>query len=169
MRDTEPKEIFFKDDGKIPNNPNLPLLVYPKALDERDPSNVKNLLSENGWRGAWTGGVFSYHHYHSTAHEVLAVVGGSASIVFGGEAGEAVEVSAGDVVAIPAGVGHFNAGADGDFTVIGAYADGRSWDLLTGKPDERPESIENIKNVPLPKNDPLLGGSGPLLERWRGK
>lgn len=167
MRENE--ELYFEDDGRIPNNPKLPLLLYPNALDdgERDPSRVKKSLAENGWTGAWTGGVFPYHHYHSTAHEVLAVIGGSARVTFGGESGKTIEVSAGDVVVIPAGVGHRNVGKSGDFTVIGAYADGRSWDLLTGDPDERPEALENIKNVPLPKTDPLLGGSGPLVERWR--
>lgn len=167
MRDAEPKEFFFEDDGKIPNNPNLPLLIYPKALEERNPSRCKNLLAENGWSGAWVNGVFPYHHYHSTAHEVLCVTSGSASITFGGESGETVEVSAGDVGVIPAGVGHFNAGSSGDFIVVGAYPDGQAWDLLTGEPDERPESLENIRSVPLPKNDPLFGSSRPLLERWR--
>lgn len=166
MRDTEAKEYFFEDDGKIPNNPNLPLLLYPRVLDELDLSGCKKLLAENGWSGAWVNGVFSYHHYHSTAHEVLCVVGGSARITFGGPEGETVEVGAGDVVVIPAGVGHFNAGSSGGFTVIGAYPDGQAWDLLTGEPNERPDAIENIRNVPLPKTDPLFGNSGPLPDAW---
>ncbi|MBA2693272.1 MAG: cupin domain-containing protein [Rubrobacter sp.] len=167
-RDIEPKELFFEDDGKIPNNPELPLLLYPGVLedDELDPLACKKLLAENGWTGAWVNGVFSYHHYHSTAHEVLAVVGGSARITFGGEAGETVEVEAGDIVAIPAGVGHFNAGSSADFTIVGAYPEGQSWDLLTGEPDERPKALENIRNVPLPNTDPLFGSDGPLVRRW---
>ena len=109
----EVREYRFEDDGRIPNNPNLPLLVYPGALGEteRDPSRCKERLAGNGWGGAWTNGVFSYHHYHSTSHEVLCVVGGSASIAFGGAEGEVVEVEAGDVVVIPAGVGHKNRGS----------------------------------------------------------
>jgi uncharacterized protein YjlB len=165
-RDAEPKEFFFEDGGKIPNNPNLPLLLYPKALEERDPSNIKNLLAGNGWSGAWVNGVFPYHHYHSTAHEVLAVTSGSARITFGGPEGETIEVASGDVVAIPAGVGHFNAGSSGDFVVVGAYPDGQAWDLLIGEPGERPESLENIRNVPLPSSDPVFGDSGALPERW---
>lgn len=167
-RGIEAKEFLFEDDGRIPNNPNLPLLLYPKVLDgdSLDTSRCKELLAGNGWSGAWVNGVFPYHHYHSTAHEVLCVVGGSARITFGGPEGETVEVEAGDVVAIPAGVGHFNAGSNGGFTVVGAYPDGQSWDLLTGEPDERPESLENIRNVPPPKTDPIFGGAGPLPERW---
>lgn len=163
----EVREHRFTDDGRIPNS-ELPLLVYPGALgaDARDPARCKALFEANGWSGAWTDGVFSYHHYHSTSHEVLGVIGGEARVTFGGESGETLRVGAGDVVVIPAGVGHKNAGASPDFTVVGAYPEGRSWDVLTGEPGERPEALENIKNVPLPEKDPLFGESGPLTERW---
>lgn len=166
--DTKVRELRFGDDGRIPNS-ELPLLLYPGVLGggELEPSRCKQLLADNGWTGAWINGVFSYHHYHSTSHEVLAVVGGSANITFGGPGGEAVVLSAGDVVVIPAGVGHFNAGSGSGFSVIGAYPEGRSWDILTGEPDERPESLENIRAVPLPETDPILGPNGPLTESWR--
>jgi uncharacterized protein YjlB len=114
-------------------------------------------------------GVFSYHHYHSNAHEVLCVVGGSASIAFGGPEGETVEVAAGDVVVIPAGVGHCNRGSEGGFAVVGAYPRRQeSYDLRTGVEGERPEVLENIRNVPLPKSDPLSGEKGLLLQHWSG-
>lgn len=166
---TEIREYLFEDDGRIPNNPALPLLVYPQAFakSDRDPSRCKELLSQNGWGGAWVDGVFSYHHYHSNAHEVLCVVGGSAIIAFGGPEGETVEVEAGDVVVIPAGVGHCNKGSKGGFSVVGAYPRGQeSYDLRTGEEDERPEVLENIRNVPLPESDPLFGERGPLLQHW---
>lgn len=166
---TEIREYLFEDDGRIPNNPTLPLLVYPQAFakSDRDPSRCKELLSQNGWGGAWVDGVFSYHHYHSNAHEVLCVVGSSAIIAFGGPEGETVEVEAGDVVVIPAGVGHCNKESKGGFSVLGAYPRGQeSYDLRTGEEDERPEVLENIRNVPLPESDPLFGERGPLLQRW---
>ena len=164
-------EYRFEDDGSIPNNPTLPLLAYPQALDkpELDPSRCKGLLSENGWGGSWVDGVFPYHHYHSISHEVLCVIGGSASIAFGGPQGEIIEVSAGDVVVIPAGVGHCNRGSDGGFSVIGAYPRGQeNYDLRTGEEGERPEVLENISNAALPEADPLFGQEGPLMERWKG-
>jgi uncharacterized protein YjlB len=170
-QETEVREYLFEDDGRIPNNPTLPLLVYPQALNssEQDSLRCKELLAENGWGGAWVDGVFSYHHYHSNAHEVLCVVGGSASIAFGGPEGETVEVAAGDVVVIPAGVGHCNRGSEGGFAVVGAYPRGQeSYDLRTDVEGERPEVLENIRNVPLPKSDPLSGEKGLLLQHWSG-
>ena len=167
----EVREYRFEDDGRIPNNPTLPLLVYPQALaeHERDPSRCKELLTGNGWGGAWVDGVFPYHHYHSTSHEVLCVVGGGARITFGGSEGETVEVEAGDVVVIPAGVGHCNEGSGGGFSVVGAYPEGQeNYDLRTGEEGERPEVLENIRGVPLPETDPLFGTEGPLLGRWSG-
>src|SRR3712207_7593545 len=53
--------------------------------------------------------------FRSNAHEVLGVVSGSATIRFGGESGETFGVSAGDVVIIPAGVGHACINASDDF------------------------------------------------------
>jgi uncharacterized protein YjlB len=169
MQETEVREYLFEDDGRIPNNPTLPLLLYSQVLDssEQDSWRCKELLAENGWGGAWVNGVFSYHHYHSNAHEVLCVVGGSASIAFGGPEGETVEVEAGDVVVRPAGVGHGNKGSNGGFSVVGAYPLGQeSYDLLTGEEGERTEVLENIRNVSLPESDPLFGEKGPLAQRW---
>ena len=167
--EVEVQEYLFEDDGRIPNNPNLPLLVYPQVLSEpkQQSSSCKELLAKNGWGGAWVDDVFSYHHYHSTSHEVLCVVSGRASIAFGGPEGETVEVQAGDVVLIPAGVGHKNAGSSRDLSVVGAYPRTReSYDLRTGEEGERPEVLENIRNVPLPEADPLFGKDGPLLRYW---
>ena len=168
-REAEVLEHLFEDDGRIPNNPNLPLLHYPQVLSEpeRQPSRCKELLAEHGWGGAWVNGVFPYHHYHSTSHEVLVVVGGEAHLTFGGSEGETVEVGAGDAVVIPAGVGHCNESSSGGFSVIGAYPRGQeSYDLRTGEESERPEVLENIRNVSLPEADPLLGEDGPLLRHW---
>ncbi|HXO96731.1 MAG TPA: hypothetical protein VN857_09120, partial [Chthoniobacterales bacterium] len=75
-------------------------------------------------------------------------------------------VRAGDVIVIPAGVGHKNLGASDDFGVVGAYPGGRHWDLLTGKPGERPKADQNIAALPLPDNDPVYGPDGPLRKIW---
>lgn len=97
------------------------------------------------------------------------MVDGEASIAFGGPEGETIEVAAGDVVVIPAGIGHKNEGSSGNFTVIGAYPRGQEhYDLRTGEEGERPEVLENISNVALPEKDPLFSGDGPLLKHWSG-
>jgi uncharacterized protein YjlB len=95
------------------------------------------------------------------------VVSGEARIAFGGPEGTTVEVEAGDVIVIPAGVGHCNAGSSSDFAVVGAYPRGQeSYDLRTGEESECPEALENIRNVTFPEADPLFGSGGPLLDRW---
>lgn len=164
------KTYLFEDDGSIPNNPKLSLLVYQDALntEQLQAQSCKTLLSKHGWRNAWVNGIYSYHHYHSNTHEVLAVIGGSAEVLMGGEQGEQLSITAGDVILIPAGVGHCRLSSSADFRIVGAYPKGASYDLCTGKPEERPEVLENIKNVSLPDLDPVTGEKDPLLEYWQG-
>lgn len=165
---TDFKTYFFEDDGSIPNNPELPLLIYPGALskDQTNASKCRDLLNSHGWSNSWVNGIYSYHHYHSTTHEVLAVLGGSADVKMGGEQGEKLSISTGDVMIIPAGVGHCNVGSSGDFRVMGAYPDGRDYDLCTEKTNERPEVLQNIRKVPLPDFDPVTGEKDPLYKYW---
>jgi uncharacterized protein YjlB len=171
MQQAQAQLFRFDDDGSIPNHPTLPLIVYPGALpqEQSSASHLEELFERNQWSGAWIDGVFSYHHYHSTAHEVLGVASGSATIQFGGKQGEPIQVQAGDVVVIPAGVGHCKQEASSDFRVVGAYPAGQDWDLCTGKPEERPQVLHNIQQVPLPQADPVYGLQGPLLEAWHGE
>ena len=157
------------DDGSIPNNPELPLLVYADALsDEQLNAEVcKKLLKSHSWGNAWINGIFSYHHYHSTTHEVLAVISGSAEVMMGGKQGERLSISQGDVIIIPAGVGHCLLNSSPGFRVVGAYPGGKNYDLCTGRLDERPQVLENIRNVDLPEKDPVTGNKEPLLDYWQ--
>lgn len=165
MADLNAKVFMFEDDGEIPNNPNLPLLVYPEVFLNQ-LADVNQVLQGNNWKNSWTGSVHDFHHYHSDTHEVLAVISGKATIKFGGENGKELQVAAGDVVVIPAGVGHKKMSASHDFEVIGAYPDGRDHDMRTGKPGEHEEAVKNIKAVPLPEQDPVFAEEGPLKEIW---
>ena len=156
----------FKDDGRIPNS-KLPLLIYRGVLsDKEDASNVIDVFEANNWTNSWDNGIYSYHHYHSTSHEVLGVYAGSALLHLGGESGERLRVKAGDVIIIPAGVGHKKLEASNDFAVVGAYPEGRDWDVLKGKPGERPRADENIAGLPIPKSDPVFGIDGGLTKTW---
>ena len=167
----EVERHLLVDNGPIPNNPRLPLLIYRGVLSlpADDPAAVcERVFAYWNWRGSWRNGIYPFHHYHSTSHEVLGISAGHANVRLGGEGGGGIEavLAAGDVVVIPAGVGHCNLGASGDFGVVGAYPDGHTWDLLRGRPGERPQADENIRRLPLPTNDPLYGPDGPLRQLW---
>jgi uncharacterized protein YjlB len=155
----------FQDDGRIPNSP-LPVLIYHHVEEATDASACERLFAGNGWEGAWRDGIYSFHHFHSTAHEVLGIVGGAASVTLGGPEGRTFDVGRGDVLVLPAGTGHYNAGSSGDLLVVGAYPDGMSWDLRRGDPAERDEVLANIRAVPLPSADPVGGLGGKLVQLW---
>jgi hypothetical protein len=79
----------FVDDGLVPNNGKLPLVLYRHALTleglSSEPERAfEALFRSNGWRGAWVDGIYDFQHYHSTAHEVLGIAKGSARVKFGG-------------------------------------------------------------------------------------
>ncbi|MBX6321926.1 MAG: cupin domain-containing protein [Rhodospirillaceae bacterium] len=160
----------FADDGRIPNNPRLPLLVYPGVLPRQGDvaAACERLFQANGWGGGWRDGIFPYHHFHSTAHEVLGIVRGSARVLFGGQSGVAVDVEAGDVVVIPAGVGHKRLAASPDLLVVGAYPHGQPVDLCKGEAGAADRVRAAIARVPVPPADPVHGPDGPLVRHWRG-
>ncbi|NBB76775.1 MAG: cupin domain-containing protein [Bacteroidetes bacterium] len=165
------KTILLKDDDTFPNNPDLPLVLMKNAVDLPESPSVAAERMEskfigNNWTGTWRNGIYGYHHYHSNTHEVLGVCSGSAEVQFGGPDGISVRLSKGDVAVLPAGTAHKNLSSDASFLVVGAYPDGMSYDMNTGKEKERPEVVENIKNVPVPQNDPVFGSDGPLLKEW---
>ena len=165
----QPEQFRFDDDGVFPNSV-LPLLVYRKALraDGRDPASLlEERFANNDWCNSWRNGVYSFAHYHSNTHEILGVYCGAATLGLGGDDGRNVEIHAGDVIVIPAGVAHQNIGASDDFSVVGAYPGGRQWDLLRGLPGERPKADENIAALPMPENDPIYGVEGPLRSIWK--
>jgi uncharacterized protein YjlB len=156
----------FADDGRIPNS-GLPLLVYRGVLTGGDLANTtERLFAGNGWLGAWRDGIFDYHHFHSTSHEVLGIAAGEARVRFGGEGGKTLTLRAGDVVVVPAGVGHRLERGSPDLLVVGAYPEGRSWDVRRGEPAEREEVMANLAAVPLPATDPVEGPTGTLPAAW---
>lgn len=73
-------------------------------------------------------------------------------------------VETGDVIVIPAGVGHrlvddFNSG----FEMVGSYPIGKSWDMCYGKPGDE-DKINAISVLAWFIKDPLYGGYGPVLD-----
>ena len=162
----EPRTLLLPPHGPIPNNARLPALIYsnvlPKSADLA--SAAEHLLTTNGWRTEWRDVVLPYHHYHSTAHEALAVVAGEGRLALGGEGGPEIVVRAGDVLVLPAGFGHSGGAHSADFLLTGGYPLGQQWDLLTDAPDAVAQ--HRIDTLPFPASDPVYGVSGPLVRLW---
>jgi uncharacterized protein YjlB len=163
-----PEVIQLSQNGWMPNNGHLPVLFYRNALhtDDADPAALcEAQFRRNGWPPQWRDGVYDFHHYHSTAHEVLGFVSGHAKLILGGENGREFEVRAGDVVVLPTGTGHCRLTASPDFLVIGAYPPDQQWDICRSAPSE--EAIARMRRLPFPKSDPVTGANGPLTTIWR--
>ncbi len=163
------KHLFLPSQG-IPNHPLFPLLIYRSVLDAESISGARDffaLFKSRNWGNAWQNGVFPYHHFHSNTHEVLGVFSGRASVGFGGEEGVEKEIGRGDVVVIPAGVGHKALSASEDFGVVGAYPEERSPDLLSGETPVQLSLAHAISLVPIPEQDPVYGKDGPLFAEWQ--
>lgn len=168
----EPLALTFADDGIIPNNPALPLVVMRGALDfagSPDPEQLTEaIFRRNGWGNIWRNGIFQYVHYHSMIHEVMGIARGRARVRFGGDGGSEIELAAGDVVVVPAGVGHQCLWADLNLMVIGAYPPSGEYNLCRSSRADRIAALETIPQVPLPETDPAFGADGPLMRLWRG-
>ena len=163
---SDPAAFTFSDDGAIPNAA-VPMLVYRAAV----PANadaIEALFARNGWPPAWRDGIHPFHHFHSTAHEALGVARGHARVLFGGPRGQVLDVAAGDVVVLPAGVGHCRQEASPDLLIVGAYPRGMQdrLDTRRGRADEAAEARANIVRVPLTVPDPVAGAAGPLTRLW---
>ena len=122
------KSYRLEPTERIPNSL-FPLIHYPGHFDAEgqgiDAASVHDVFVSNGWNTQW---IFRYgstqrSHYHSQAHECMAVLSGTATIRFGvadtdqdlqkntygtarEEGGVEVQAKAGDVFIIPAGVSH---------------------------------------------------------------
>jgi uncharacterized protein YjlB len=98
-------------------------------------------------------------HFHSNAHQVLGIAEGRVTLRLGGEEGSLFRLNAGDMLVIPAGVGHRRLGTDDRLKVIGAYPRGQShYDMK--------RRGRAIPRVALPSADPFYGPDGPLVQAW---
>ena len=166
----DPLTFLFQDDGSIPNNPSLPLLVYRDALalpSSGAEEAIERVFGANHWGEMWRNGIYPYPHYHSMIHEAMGLASGRVKARFGGERGLELDLNAGDVAILPAGTGHQCLWASPHLMVIGAYPRTGRYDLCRGSKAEHEKALVTIARVPLPETDPVHGADGPLAGLWR--
>jgi uncharacterized protein YjlB len=154
----------------IPNTSiqSKPLLIYHSCFQPSSlsASSIEHHLSSVGVvQPQWRYTMYSTTHFHTTTHEVLAVSSGKAELCFGGEENPQrvmVQVQVGDVIIVPAGVGHrLMQDIEGGFEMVGSYPVGsKHWDMCFGKESEK-EKIQEIANLAWFKHDPIYGGKDP--------
>jgi uncharacterized protein YjlB len=170
LRQRKPNVFRFTDDGLIPNNPKLPLIVYRgpvRLTDAEDPAAIFEVLfHSNGWKSSWRDGIYDYVHYHSQIHEALGIARGQASVRFGGSRGRVLKLKAGDVAILPAGTGHEQLDEGDDLLVVGAYPAVGKYDLCRASEAEHDRAVKTISRAAIPRKDPVYGSSGPLPRLW---
>ncbi|WP_075878732.1 cupin [Vreelandella massiliensis] len=168
MRTPQPETLYFDSDESsgYPNSP-LPVLLYRQVIDTRDAekgaTTFENMFKRHGWPPAWRYHLFAFDHFHSTAHEALGIFRGQARARLGGPNGRELTLDAGDVLVLPAGVGHASLEADADFCMVGAYPPGQTPEIERGDPAELAAAKARVAAVAMPEDDPV---GGPLIPLW---
>jgi uncharacterized protein YjlB len=156
-----PRRVYFDRGADVPNS-RLPVLIYRDVVDvpaRGRAAQFRRIFRRNGWTGLWTDTIYDYTHFHSGSHEALGIAEGRVTLRLGGEGGRLFRLRSGDMVVLPAGVGHRRVGTDDGLKVIGAYPPGQAHFDMKRKGRRRPRA-------PLPATDPLYGAEGPLVRFW---
>jgi uncharacterized protein YjlB len=158
------RKIYFDRASDVPNSA-LPVLLYRSVLPLHAASKsraFRERFKGAGWTGIWADTIYDYTHFHSNAHEVLGIAEGKVTLRLGGDRGSLFRLRAGDMLVIPAGVGHRRVGGDDGLKVIGAYPHGQShYDMK--------RRGRAIPRVDLPSADPFYGADGPLIRAWQDR
>jgi uncharacterized protein YjlB len=169
-RTTNPETFLLPPNGEIPNNRRLPVVIYRHLLNKflpRKAETFEGVFRANGWRGSWRDGIYAYCHFHSNAHEVLGIARGDVEVELGGAGGRTVRLKAGDLMLVPAGVGHRKVRGSSHLLVVGAYPAGQQKYNICKSLCQCRGAGKRIAAVALPKSDPFFGPGGPLRKAWR--
>jgi uncharacterized protein YjlB len=172
-RDTNPHILSLNlSKNKFFPNSELPVLVYQTAIELPKQKNVaadmiQKIFIKNNWGNSWRNGIYDFHHYHSNTHECLGIASGSAKVILGGPGGRKIIVKQGDVLILPAGVGHKCLSNTKDFLCIGGYPGAKEYDTNLGTAAEFKKAIPRIKKLSIPAKDPVFGKEGFLKAYWK--
>ena len=163
--------LQFKPNGRVPNS-RFPVLLYRGAVTAGAGVDLTDAVEETFRRHDWLNnwrepGVYDYPHFHSTTHEALGMARGRITLRLGGEGGSVVELTAGDVLVLPAGTSHTRLENSGDSRMVGGYPEGRDWDLIRDEQvteSEARAAVKLIGSLPIPARDPVTGEP---LTLWR--
>jgi len=158
--------FYFNNDGVIPNN-TLPVLMYKNGLNDAVQADLESTFKKNGWTNNWKDIILPYDHFHSNTHEVLGLIKGKARLMMGGKNGQEVIVERGDVIIIPAGVGHYSLDNSIEYQFVGGYPNGANWDIKVSLKENEATIMEEIANIPIPNTDPIFGENGPIVDYWK--
>jgi len=163
--------LIDKPSGGVPNN-KLPVMIYHRVIPPNIVDNadyLEHLFRSNGWPPQWRYPVYTFTHFHSNTHEALGVFAGTARLPLGGENGKIIEVKAGDVLLLPAGIGHKQISADEEFMLVGAYPPEMKADLCHDEPAQLTARTKAVVAVPLPATDPVTGHNEGSMITWHQK
>ncbi|KAI5459341.1 hypothetical protein BGZ63DRAFT_491549 [Mariannaea sp. PMI_226] len=158
----------------VPNS-RLPVIVYrnvlPRPLDE---TSTTQFLEKNEWIKGGTWGAIQRHHFHPNTHECYGVFSGSSVLLLGvgptedESLGHQIQMEAGDVIVLPAGVSHCSKDFNNDYRYVGVYPKGSPrWKNEYGKVKDTCQMLrEQAESISIPDHDPVLGQNGPLCELW---
>jgi uncharacterized protein YjlB len=96
----------------------------------------------------------------------MGVYKGKTTLQLGGKNGIKIKIEKGDVLIIPAGVAHRNLKKENAVKCVGAYPNGKNYDMNYGEKKELTRAIKNIKKVKMPKRDPVFGKTEGIIKFW---
>lgn len=170
---TNPKifDFLLKRNNYFPNSP-LPVLIYRHVFElpsqaQKAAELMQQIFRSNNWSNSWKNGIYDYHHYHSNTHECIGVASGFATVILGGPGGKRLKLSQGDLLILPGGVAHKCIACSTNFLCVGAYPGGKDYDINTGSPEEYKKALTRLRNISIPRYDPVYGKESLIKEYWK--